>query len=74
MGGVEVRLGSCPHHDVDPAVQEIAQAEDHTALDLTVDGAGIDDDAGSVTTVTLLTVIFRRCDAGFGDAGEPGVS
>src|SRR5262249_28924187 len=34
MGGVEVRLGRAAAHDVDPAVQHIAQAEDHPALDL----------------------------------------
>src|SRR5215467_3334628 len=35
VGGVEVRLGCAPTDDVDAAVQQIAQPEDHAALDLT---------------------------------------
>src|SRR5262245_41370590 len=45
VSGVEVRLGRAAAHDVDPTVQEIADAEDRATFDLAVDGAGIDDDA-----------------------------
>src|SRR5262249_61997889 len=74
MRGVEVRLCRAAAHDVDSAVQQVAQPEDHSALDLTLDRAGIDDDAGIADHGDAGDGnLALGCDAGLGDSGEPGV-
>src|SRR5262249_32690803 len=74
MRGVEVRLYRAAAHDVDSAVQQVAQPEDHSALDLTLDRAGIDDDAGIDDHGDAGDGdLALGCDAGLGDTGVPGV-
>ncbi len=73
VGSVEVRLRRAPTHNIDPAVQQIAQAEDRAALDLTVDGAGVDDHARIRDhRYALDGDLAGRRNAGLGNAGKPG--